>query len=74
MNIINKLLFDAALEAEAELIEDKKNIGVFFREYDELYIRDEERYNTLFELINTLGLQEEFEIYKESKNETDKTE
>ncbi len=75
MNVANKLIFDAALAAEAELVEDKKNFGVLcFSEYDESYIRDEERYETLCELINTLGLQEEFEIYKESKNETDKTE
>lgn len=71
MNIVNKLLFDAALEAEAELIE-LQELGV--NEHEEIYVRVEGRYEGICDLINTLGLQEEFEIYKESKNETDKTE
>lgn len=72
MNIV-KMLFDAALAAEAELIEDKKNFGVFFSEYDEPYIRDEERYNTLCDLINTLGLQVNYETYREKHSEGNET-
>lgn len=71
MNVINKLLFEAALEAEADLVE-LQQLGM--NEHEESYERAERRYDEICNLINTFGLQEEFEIYKESKNETDKTE
>lgn len=72
MNIINKLLFDAALVAENELI-SLCEIGV--NEHEEIYVRAEGRYEGLCDLISATGLQEEFEIYQESKkNETIETE
>ncbi len=68
MNIINKLLFDAALEAEAELIE-LQQLGV--NEHEEIYVRAEGRSERIIDLIKSLSLQEDFEKYKENKkNET----
>ena len=72
MNIITKLLFDAALVAENELISLCES-GV--DEHEEIYVRAEGRYEGLCDLISATGLQEEFEIYQESKkNESIETE